>query len=116
MQQCFHHIIFIVLIQTCAPTVDNEESHEPTKRRNRLGPAGLALHYANIICQINTLVSSQTPLIFLKLYSVVCGENSIGWYLHIIKQISYPADAILLISHVPCFPRLNWENATFLED
>jgi hypothetical protein len=96
----FHHIIFIVLIQTCAPTVDNEESQEPTKRRNRLGPAGLALHYANIICQIDTLVSS----------------DSNRWCLNVIKQIYYPADAILLISHVPCFPRLKWENATFLED
>lgn len=38
--------------------IDNEESQEPTKRRNRLGLAGLALHYANIISQIDTLVSS----------------------------------------------------------
>ncbi|WVZ68000.1 hypothetical protein U9M48_016997 [Paspalum notatum var. saurae] len=38
---------------------DSEESQEPTKRRNRLGPAGLALHYANIISQIDTLVNSD---------------------------------------------------------
>lgn len=41
---------------------DNEESPEPTKRRNRLGPAGLALHYANIIGQIDTLVSRSTAV------------------------------------------------------
>lgn len=41
---------------------DNEESQEPTKRRNRLGPAGLALHYANIISQIDALVSRSTSV------------------------------------------------------
>jgi hypothetical protein len=41
---------------------DNEESQEPTKRRNRLGPAGLALHYANIISQIDALVSRSASV------------------------------------------------------
>ncbi|ONM36015.1 hypothetical protein ZEAMMB73_Zm00001d042669 [Zea mays] len=41
---------------------DSEESQEPTKRRNRLGPAGLALHYANIISQIDTLVSRSSSV------------------------------------------------------
>ncbi|KAF0919301.1 hypothetical protein E2562_029155 [Oryza meyeriana var. granulata] len=41
---------------------DNEESQEPIKRRNRLGPAGLALHYANIISQIDTLVSRSSSV------------------------------------------------------
>ncbi|KAL5227990.1 hypothetical protein ABZP36_016255 [Zizania latifolia] len=41
---------------------DNEESPEPIKRRNRLGPAGLALHYANITSQIDTLVSRSSSI------------------------------------------------------
>ncbi|XP_051226384.1 protein PSK SIMULATOR 1 [Lolium perenne] len=41
---------------------DSEESQEPTKRRNRLGPAGLALHYANIISQIDALVSRSASV------------------------------------------------------
>ncbi|KAL6620293.1 hypothetical protein ACP70R_035432 [Stipagrostis hirtigluma subsp. patula] len=35
---------------------DGEEPQESCKRRNRLGPAGLALHYANVINQIDALV------------------------------------------------------------
>ncbi|XP_047053979.1 protein PSK SIMULATOR 1-like [Lolium rigidum] len=41
---------------------DSEESQEPTKRRNRLGPAGLALHYANIVSQIDALVSRSASV------------------------------------------------------
>nr|CAB3461385.1 unnamed protein product [Digitaria exilis] len=37
--------------------VDNEDPEEPAKHYNRLGPAGLALHYASIINQIDNLVS-----------------------------------------------------------
>ncbi|KAF8779422.1 hypothetical protein HU200_002692 [Digitaria exilis] len=36
---------------------DNEDPEEPAKHYNRLGPAGLALHYASIINQIDNLVS-----------------------------------------------------------
>ncbi|XP_015688156.1 protein PSK SIMULATOR 1 [Oryza brachyantha] len=49
-------------IYTAFGRSDNEESQEPTKRRNRLGPAGLALHYANIISQIDTLVSRSSSV------------------------------------------------------
>nr|CAD1818126.1 unnamed protein product [Ananas comosus var. bracteatus] len=42
---------------------DNEEVPEAsTSRRKRLGPAGLALHYANIITQIDTLVSRSSSV------------------------------------------------------
>ncbi|KAL6848810.1 hypothetical protein ACP4OV_021393 [Aristida adscensionis] len=42
---------------------DVEEPQEPWKHHNRLGPAGLALHYANLINQIDALVSrsNATP-------------------------------------------------------
>jgi hypothetical protein len=53
----------------------------------RLGPAGLALHYANIVLQIDTLVS-QSTLLYL-FYSMTIrfapypesGENLIGFLL-----------------------------------
>ncbi|XP_062231451.1 protein PSK SIMULATOR 1-like [Phragmites australis] len=41
---------------------DSEETQEPAKHHNRLGPAGLALHYANIINQIDTLVSRSSAI------------------------------------------------------
>lgn len=37
----------------------------------RLGPAGLALHYANIIVQIDTLVSTNVALLHL-VWLVLC--------------------------------------------
>lgn len=36
-------------------------SEEPSKGPERLGEAGLALHYANIINQINIIVSINLP-------------------------------------------------------
>jgi hypothetical protein len=52
---CSYHFCFY-------QSIDSEESQEPAKRRNRLGPAGLALHYANIISQIDALVSSPDTI------------------------------------------------------
>ncbi|TVT97505.1 hypothetical protein EJB05_57252 [Eragrostis curvula] len=41
---------------------DTEEPQEPAKHHNRLGPAGLALHYANTISLIDTFVSRPTTV------------------------------------------------------
>ncbi|RLN28858.1 uncharacterized protein C2845_PM05G37110 [Panicum miliaceum] len=41
---------------------DSEEPQEPVKHYNRLGPAGLALHYATIINQIDNLVSRSCAM------------------------------------------------------
>ena len=37
-----------------------------------LGPAGLALHYANVILQLKTLVCLPFPRVGIKLYSSNC--------------------------------------------
>lgn len=72
----FTSTVFIIDWKLSWHYADSEESQEPTKRRNRLGPAGLALHYANIISQIDTLVSSQAPLFYCFLS--VLDINSVG--------------------------------------
>jgi Protein of unknown function (DUF668) len=49
-------------------TLDSAEVYTVgMNQRTKLGPAGLALHYANIICQIDTLVS----IFFLKILLLV---------------------------------------------
>lgn len=42
---------------------------EPAKRQERLGVAGLALHYANLITQIDNIVSFSAEL---KRYGLHC--------------------------------------------
>ncbi|GJM88669.1 hypothetical protein PR202_ga04760 [Eleusine coracana subsp. coracana] len=59
MMEKFIDIVHFLYLETynafgCAGT---EESQEPAKHHNRLGPAGLALHYANIINLIDTILT-----------------------------------------------------------
>jgi len=81
---------------------DSEESQEPTKRRNRLGPAGLALHYANIISQIDTLVSSQATLFYCFLCVLDTKFNRS--FICIGKQFWCIADTILSMSNIHYSP------------
>lgn len=44
---------------------------EPTTKPERLGGAGLALHYANLITQIDNIVSMKMSIVDLVLQSSV---------------------------------------------